>query len=273
MAEVYEQDCRTRYPVLLVHGTGFRDLKLPVYWGRLPGVLNKHGAWLFYGRQDSWGSTEENARALLLRVKEILERTGAEKINLIGHSKGGIEIRMLVSSLGLGERAASVTAIASPHRGSKTADRLLRAPDSLFNIAAFAVNNWIRVVGDKKPDFIEVCKGFTTKAMEKFNRENPDVAGVFYQSYGCVMKRPFSDINLSTANFIISLIEGPNDGLVALSSALRGPNSHVIKAPGPRGVSHLDSIDFRRSPLSKAAGDFIPELYLSILRDLKQRGC
>ena len=43
--------CKTRYPILLLHGAGFRDLKRPFYWGRIPDALEAHGAALYYGRQ------------------------------------------------------------------------------------------------------------------------------------------------------------------------------------------------------------------------------
>ena len=38
-----EPSCATRYPLVLIHGAGFRDLKWPVYWGRIPREL-KSGA-------------------------------------------------------------------------------------------------------------------------------------------------------------------------------------------------------------------------------------
>ena len=227
--------CQTKYPIVLIHGAGFRDLKWPVYWGRIPGALEKRGARVFYGLQDCWASTETNAREIVRRIDEILRETGAEKVNLIAHSKGGLEARMAASSLGAGNRIASVTTIATPHHGSRTIDRLLSAPRALFSAAAFAVDNWIRVVGDKKPDFLAVCQGFTTAHMAAFNRENPDVPGVFYQSFGCVMAHPFSDINLSTANFVLNRIEGENDGLVSLSSARWGENFTVLRGNGRCG--------------------------------------
>ena len=193
--------CKTRYPIVLVHGAGFRDLKWPIYWGRIPKALEHRGAELYYGLQDCWASTAANADILKERVIQILSETGADKVNMIGHSKGGLEIRMLASSLGMGDRIASITTIATPHHGSKTIDKLLKAPCGLFNIAAFAVNNWIHILGDKKPDFWAVCHDFSTRHMAQFNLNNPDYTGIFYQSYACVMRHPFSDINLSTANF------------------------------------------------------------------------
>lgn len=267
--------CQTRYPVVLVHGAGFRDLKWPVYWGRVPSVLERRGARLFYGLQDCWASTETNARALAERIDAVLAETGAEKINLVAHSKGGLEARMAASSLGAGAKIASITTIATPHHGSGTIDLLFKAPRPLFSLAALAVNNWSRLVGDRKPDFLTVCEGFTTERMEAFNRRNPDVPGVFYQSFACVMRRPFSDINLSTANFIVNRLEGPNDGLVTVASASWGRHVRILKSNVFRGISHLDAIDLRRAPFSSKKGGGVSDIcdvYVEILEDLKRRG-
>ena len=71
--------CKTRYPIVLIHGAGFRDLKWPVYWGRIPGALERRGAQVFYGLQDCWASTETNAAEIVRRIEEIQAETGAEK--------------------------------------------------------------------------------------------------------------------------------------------------------------------------------------------------
>ncbi len=270
-----DERCKTKYPLVLIHGAGFRDLKWPVYWGRIPGALEAHGAKIYYGLQDCWASIETNAAAVAKRIDEILEETGAEKVNLIAHSKGGLEARMVASSLGYGDKTASITTIATPHRGSKTIDQLLTLPRGLFRLAAFAVDNWIKVIGDKKPDFLKVCEGFTTSAMECFNRDNPDVPEVFYQSFACVMSHPFSDINLSTANFVLNRIEGPNDGLVSVKSASWGEITHILRSGVFRGISHLDAIDLRRMPFSRKKNTGVSDIcdvYVEIAEDLKRRG-
>lgn len=271
-----DESCKTKYPVMLVHGTGFRDMKLPLYWGRIPRVLCERGADVHYGMQDGWASAAANAARLIERVREILARTGTEKINLIGHSKGGLEVRMVAASPEMEGKVASVTTVATPHHGSKTMDRLLRAPQRLFNMAAFAVNNWTRAFGDREPDFTTVCREFSTAHMEKFNRDYPDCPDVFYQSFACAMSRPLSDVNLATAHFIIKLIEGENDGLVTVESARWGENFTFLKSVSRRGISHLDEVDFRRMPFSKkhAPGRVsdICEVYAEIVSDLKNRG-
>lgn len=266
---------KTKYPILLVHGAGLRDLKWPVYWGRIPKTLEAGGAVLFYGKQDCWATIEENAKTLKSRIRDILEETGSEKINIIAHSKGGLEARMVASSLGMGEKIASITTIGTPHRGSKTIDRIIKAPTSFFNITSFAVNNWVGLIGDTRPDFYSVCRSFTTEYADRFNEENPDVTGIFYQSFSGTMKHPWSDINLSTANIVVKIIEGDNDGLVTVESAKWGEKFTLLKGNTGRGVSHLDEIDLRRSPFSKKDGDGVKDIcrvYEIIVKDLKQRG-
>lgn len=264
---------KTKYPILLLHGVGFRDLKWPLYWGRIPNALSGAGAVLFYGNQDCWARVEDNAKTVKARIWQILDETGTEKANIIAHSKGGLEARMVASSLGMGEYIASITTIGTPHRGS---DKLLKAPDSLFNIASFAVDNWIGLIGDTKPNFYAVCRDFSTGYAERFNRENPDVPGVYYQSFAGVMKTPLSDINLSTANIMIKMIEGDNDGLVSVESAKWGSSFTLLSGRTNRGVSHYDEIDFRRSPLSSKSGGAgvadICDVYKAIVNNLAERG-
>ena len=267
--------CRTKYPLVFIHGAGFRDLKWPVYWGRIPSVLEEQGAIIYYGLQDCWASIETNAQVIAGRIDEILAESGSEKVNIIAHSKGGLDARMAASSFGYGSKIASITTIATPHHGSKTIDKLFAIPRPFWNIAAFAVNNWIRIIGDKKPDFLKLCEDFTTERMRVFNDNTPNVPGVFYQSFGCVMSHPFSDINLSIANAVVKHFEGDNDGLVSVSSARWGENFVILRSNSFRGISHLDAIDLRRRRLTDKKGEGISDIcafYVALVEDLKERG-
>ena len=117
--------CATRYPILLVHGVFFRDFKLVNYWGRIPAELERNGARLFYGEHSSALPIHESARELSLRIREVCERTGAEKVNLIGHSKGGLDCRAALADPQVKAHVASLTTINTPHRGCEFADYLL----------------------------------------------------------------------------------------------------------------------------------------------------
>ena len=267
--------CDTRYPIVLIHGAGFRDLSWPVYWGRIPGRLEYEGATIFYGLQDCWASVDTNAREIARRIDEIIAQTGCEKVNLIAHSKGGLDARRAAACYGCQDKIASITTIATPHHGSQIVDRLMRLPKPLWKTAAFFVNHWIQLVGDRQPDFLALCEGFTTEAAARFNRETPDVPEIFYQSFACRLHHPFSDLHLSTASFIVSLFEGDNDGLVAVESARWGERFRVLQSNGFRGLSHLDAIDLRRLPLTRKSGEDISdifEFYVNLVEDLKQQG-
>ncbi|HNX63899.1 MAG TPA: triacylglycerol lipase [Oscillospiraceae bacterium] len=269
-------DCKTKYPMVFIHGTGFRDRKWLNYWGRIPKTLAQNGCEIYYGNQDSWATVENNALALKERIQEILAETGAEKVNIVAHSKGGMEARYIISSLDMSDYIASLTTISTPHHGSKTMDSVCRLPVFLFNLTSFFANLWFRILGDKKPDFHYVCKQFTTHYAEEFNNCNKDAEGIYYQSYAGAMKNSFSDFIMIVPHFVINLVEGENDGLVSVKSAQWGNFKGILRGSTRRGISHADEVDIRRMKLSKKAKDGcindICDVYLQIVRDLKQLG-
>ena len=95
--------CSTKYPLLLVHGVGFRDFHYFNYWGRIPRALKKNGARVFYGHQEAWGTVEENAGILREKIFEILRENGEEKVNIIAHSKGGLDCRCAMQEYGFSD--------------------------------------------------------------------------------------------------------------------------------------------------------------------------
>jgi len=269
-------DCDTKYPILLVHGTGFRDGKYLNYWGRIPAALEKYGAKIFYGNQDSWGSIEHNAEVLKKNLEKYLGETNCEKVNIIAHSKGGLEARYLISTLGMAESVASLTTIATPHHGSQTLDLLWKLPKFLFKFAAFFANLFYRLLGDVKPDFFTTCNQFTTIHMKSFNEKNADAPNIFYQSYAGVMKSPFSCFIMFPANFFVSLCEGENDGLVTPKSAEWTNFKGVLRGATFRGISHPDLRDIRRKNFAKENSQTgvsdIRDFYVNIVVELKKLG-
>ena len=112
-----EQICKTKYPILMVHGVFFRDFRYFNYWGRIPAELEKNGAIIHYGNHQSAAAVMDSAKELTERVKEIVEKTGCEKVNIIAHSKGGLDSKTAVALLGLGPYVASITSINTGTKG------------------------------------------------------------------------------------------------------------------------------------------------------------
>ena len=90
-SRVDDKVSQTKYPILMVHGVFFRDSDFFNYWGRIPADLEKNGATIFYGDQESAASVDECGKQLATKIKEIVEKNGCEKVNIIAHSKGGLD--------------------------------------------------------------------------------------------------------------------------------------------------------------------------------------
>ncbi|MGS0891698.1 alpha/beta fold hydrolase [Burkholderia stagnalis] len=115
----------TRYPIILVHGLTGTDKYAGVleYWYGIREDLQSHGATVYVANLSGFQSDDgPNGRGeqLLAYVKTVLAATGATKVNLIGHSQGGLTSRYVAAVAP--DLVASVTTIGTPHRGSEFAD-------------------------------------------------------------------------------------------------------------------------------------------------------
>ena len=253
-------DCRTRYPILLIHGLNCRDDWIFPYWGRVADVLRRHGARVYLSGQDAWGSIPGNAGALRRRGEEILTQTGSGKLDLIAHSKGGLEARYLISTLGFGAKTASLTTICTPHLGSRAAAEWLARP-RIVQAAGRGMEAFWRARGDRNPDFRAALEALTPEAMARFNRENPDDPRVFYQSWGARLDGPGWDL-LDRLQLWLTKADGATDGLVSPASAVWGEWRGVLE-----GVSHQDSVGGRRRGAFSADA-----FYLRLAAELAERG-
>lgn len=266
------RDCETRYPIVLVHGIFFRDWQLVNYWGRIPRALTRCGATVFYGGQQSALPVAQSAAELAERLQAVLRETGAEKVNLIAHSKGGLDSRYAITRLGLAPHVASLTTVNTPHRGCIFAEELLRTlPKGVIAWMERRYNGLFRTLGDASPDFLGGVRDLTRENCLCFNRETPDQEGVFYQSVMSTMQKPSSagfPLNL-TWHLVRKYDREANDGLVARSSAEWGHFLGNLSASGRRGVSHGDVVDLMREDIP---GFDVREFYIGLVKGLKEKG-
>ena len=266
-----DQVCKTKYPILFVHGVFFRDLKLPNYWGRIPKELEANGAVIYYGEHDSAASVADCGKALAERIKNIVEETGCEKLNIIAHSKGGLDSRYAISCCGADKYTASLTTINTPHRGCLFADYLLeKIPKKIQDSVASVYDETLCRLGDKNPDFIAAVTDLTAKRCAELNEQIPDMPDVKYMSVGSKLERAKGGkFPLNFTYRLAKYFDGPNDGLVSAESCKWGEDFIMLTPSGKRGISHGDMIDLNRENI----GDFdVREFYVGIVSDLKEKG-
>ncbi len=266
-----QQICRTAYPLLLVHGVFFRDFKHLNYWGRIPKELEKNGATVYYGNHNSASSVRESADQLAGRIREIVQTTGCGKVNIIAHSKGGLDARCLLSDPAMAACVASLTTINTPHRGCKFADYLFgQVPQKQQQRIARMYNSAAARLGDTDPDFLAAASDLTDKQCAARNAQLPEPAGVFCQSVGSVQKKAASGrFPLNLTHHFVRCFDGENDGLVGINSFAFGSRLTMLRPTGRRGISHGDVIDLNRENIP---GFDVREFYVQLVADLKARG-
>ncbi len=263
--------CKTKYPIVLVHGFFFRDSHRFNYWGRVPDFLMQNGAALYYGNHPSAASVAECAQILTDRIQDICIRTGSEKVNVIAHSKGGLDIRYAMTFCGAAPYIASLTTVSTPHRGCKYADWLLgKVPPFFQRIISGSYNSTLKRMGEEETDFMAAVWDLTCSRCQERDAIMPMPEGVYCQSIGSKINRaargkfPWSAI----ARFV-KIFDGPNDGLVGKESFSWGPNYTFLENDFRDGISHADTMDLHRRDVP---GFDVREFYAQLVSDLRQRG-
>ena len=270
-----DQVCKTKYPILMVHGVFFRDFKYFNYWGRIPGELEKNGATIYYGDHQSAASVENSAKELADRITQIVGSTGCEKVNIIAHSKGGLDIKTAVAKLGVADKVASIITVNTPHRGCEFAEYLLnKAPVALKEKVASAYNTALKKLGDPDPDFIAAVTDLTASGCKRIWDDTSGfdykANGIYTKSIGSCMKTAASGaFPLNMSYHLVKMFDGPNDGLVGEASFIWGENYVFLENKGSRGISHGDMIDLNRENIP---GFDVREFFVELVSDLKKRG-
>jgi triacylglycerol lipase len=261
-----EQD-PLKYPVVLVHGIVANDKENSIidFWGRIPNVLMKHGVKVFFGNTEPWGSYESNAAILKATIENVLLETKAEKVNIIAHSKGGIDSRYLIWKYNFGDKIASLTTISTPHRGAEIADLVYREKTAHAKIVTEAVTRFSGLFSSANADLLNVDYELTTENMKDFNEKVIMDDRVYFQSLYTTMNNSFDDLALFYPHWYIKKVAGANDGIVSEKSARWGNN--IVKIKG--GISHIEIVDFKKR---KRLGIDIPGIYINIINQLREKG-
>lgn len=212
----------TKYPVVLVHGMMAKDF---TFWRAFRGIrdfLQNQQIAVYVTNQDGVGSVETNAAQLKEEILEILEKENCDKVNLIAHSKGGVDARYMISCLDMGPHVASLTTLSTPHHGSGLSARLLKMPKVLAKTIAGVSNFFYRLCGDKQPDIMQLGLDLTQEAMTRFNETAGNAPGVYYQSFSSTAPDKKAFLLHIPYQFSRQCEQDDTDGMVSVSSSQWG---------------------------------------------------
>lgn len=256
----------TKYPIILVHGIVLKDFSFFRAFGRIADVLRAEGNTVYSSRIDGFGKIDTNARQLKEEILQILQETGAEKVNIIAHSKGGLDSKRMIRELEMEDRVASLTTLCTPHKGSPIATNLLRLPEWILRLISFWLNFWYRIFGDQQPDALAVCRELALRE----DTEAETVAfseKVYCQSYSTKLERSRDDFVMGIPLIFSHYYENrDSDGLVSQESAVfenyRGKCVDI-------SVSHSEIVDLFPK---KQKREKIFRFYTSLCQELSDMG-
>lgn len=235
---------KTKYPIVLAHGmAGFDELfGVYEYWYGIPDALRDKGATVFVTTVSQFNSTEMRGEQLIDQIETIVAITGKPKVNLIGHSHGGLDVRYVASVRP--DLVASATSVGSPHKGAELADFLaanVEGGSFAEDVLAFFADSLGMVLGlltgaSNPQDAVAALGSLTTAGTAAFNAAHPQgvpatacgqgaasVNGVRYYSWsGTGILTNVLDVS-DAGMALTSLFYGEaNDGLVGRCSSHLG---------------------------------------------------
>ena len=255
----------TKYPIILVHGIALREMKIIRAFGKIEYTLKEAGYDVYTAGTDGFGTIESNAEQLKEIILGVLESTRAEKVNIIAHSKGGLDSKYMITKLDMADQVASLTTLCTPHRGSAIATHLWSLPTWIKRVLTFFINSFYKLIGDKNPDSMKVCEQL--KKADGDATEESFSDKVYCQSYSTKLKSGKDCVLMAVPLTIYNYTEGiENDGMVSEESA---------RFENYRGeclddsVSHTQIVDFLAKRKNRRR---ILEFYVGLAKELGEMG-
>jgi len=237
---------KTKYPIVLAHGLGGFDELFGVYdyWFGIPNALRDGGAQVFVTTVSQLNSTEARGEQLIDQIEQIVAITGKPKVNLIGHSHGGLDIRYVAAVRP--DLVASVSSVASPHKGAELADFLRdNIEEGSFTEAVIAYfANSLGVVldllsGSSNPqDSIAAINSLTSEGLAAFNAQYPQGVPASACGSGASVVNGIRYYSWSGTGILTNVLD-VSDGALALASFFYGEANDGLVG---RCSSHLGSV-------------------------------
>ena len=198
-------------PIVLAHGLfgfsrlGVGRLTFTSYFREIPEIIRTAGNRVLVTRVPPIAGVDARARRL---GEQILHVFPDEPVHVIGHSMGGMDARRLLADASWQRRVLSLTTIGTPHLGTALADfAKLRAGRVFRLMTALGIDP-------------QGCLDVTRRAARQFHRRHAPPASL---PCFCVAGDPAAESicwPLQRTHAALRELEGPNDGLVPVDSAL-----------------------------------------------------
>jgi uncharacterized alpha/beta hydrolase family protein len=128
-----QQQSEKSLPVLLIHGYA-EDAAI---WKKWEDMLRKDGIQFFTvtfkDSDDKCGSAKQHAKELEKIVQDIKQQSGAQKLNIVGHSKGGLDARVFLDITDTKD-VANLIMIGTPNAGSPAAETNDACAPAVFDL-------------------------------------------------------------------------------------------------------------------------------------------
>jgi triacylglycerol lipase len=183
-------DAKPRFPIVFV--SGIDGAPTFDFSPRIIAALAARGIDAEHVTLSSWATTDARGAELWDAISSIRRRRGAAKVNLIGYAVGGLDCRWVTSDAKRLEALASVTTIATPHRGTRVADAALAALKSGATADVISSLVGASATPSTLPDqgaLATTLEGLTVDTLEGTARDVSDeikAAGVYVQSFAGV---------------------------------------------------------------------------------------